>query len=291
MAKVYRQFAEMGNLPVINDGLGQPVLATAIIDENGEIVSTTAINKIDALAVNGLSGVADSLAYKVDEIEHHLHNSEQIYGSNSGFMTSDFLTKFTVVGGNNAYGTELHIYAGDTIASGSAVQKLDINSLYVIGVSAANKLSVVEFLSSTAGADIASVTLTDVGDLFTKVGHGLVNGDKVIVTTVTTTTGLSTTIVYYVISVAGNDFQLSLTSGGAAVVLGGGNGSATLKKLTQTSMTKCLVSKAATTASSDPFRLLCPRIACDKHISVRAKSETGSTISIDFLLGLHTYTA
>ena len=38
-------------------------------------ISTTDVNKIDAEAVDGLAGVSNSLAYKVHEIEKHLHSS------------------------------------------------------------------------------------------------------------------------------------------------------------------------------------------------------------------------
>lgn len=37
--------------------------------------------KIDSLATNGLSGIEDSLAYRVEEIEKHLHNNEKWFGA------------------------------------------------------------------------------------------------------------------------------------------------------------------------------------------------------------------
>ena len=40
-------------------------------------------DKIDGDAVDGLSGVADSLAYKVHELEKHVHNREYWYGKDS----------------------------------------------------------------------------------------------------------------------------------------------------------------------------------------------------------------
>lgn len=38
-------------------------------------ITTTDVNKIDAEAVDGLSGVVNSLGYKVQEIEMHLHSA------------------------------------------------------------------------------------------------------------------------------------------------------------------------------------------------------------------------
>lgn len=248
--------------------------------------------KIDGAAVNGLSGTADSLAYKVHEIEKHIHNSEQVFGSNSGFVAADTPVKFTVIGGNNAWGTELHIHGGDVIESGSSTKKFDLNRLYIASVSTADKISVLEFLYGTAGADVTGTQVQSTA-VFTRTGGDpmFVDGDKVIVTALTNSTGPIATEVYYVTSVVGSTFKLERLSGGADVTLGGTDGTFTMKKLTQTSLTKVFVSKAATTSSIDPITLLCPRVTCNQRLFVRAKSETGSTISVGFLLGLHTYTA
>ena len=65
----------------------------------------------------------------------------------------------------------------------------------------------------------ASVVITASTDLFTKIGHGLTNGDVVVLSSIVTTTGIDATTPYYVVGVAGNDFQVSLTSGGSAITL------------------------------------------------------------------------
>jgi hypothetical protein len=73
---------------------------------------------------------------------------------------------------------------------------------------------------------ITGVTSVASTDVFTKVGHGLANGDLVILTSLTGGAGLEAgdagnaneaAAPYYVIGVSGNDFQLSRTSGGASV--------------------------------------------------------------------------
>jgi hypothetical protein len=248
------------------------------------------LSKIDEAAIDGLSGFPNSLGYKVHEIEKHFHNSEHVYGNNT-YMTEDYPVAFSVAGGNNAWGTEYMIYAGDTIESGSTTKKLDLNTLYISTVGTANVINVVEFLYGTAGTAITPVVTDDSDNDFELAGHGLAVGDKVIFNSVTTTTGLSANIVYYVLAGSdANHFQVSLTLGGAAVGLTN-DGSCSISKLTQTSLTKCFVSKSATAVSIDPYKLVCPRIACSNKLFVRAKSAAGSTIAIGYLLGLHIYSA
>lgn len=224
-----------------------------------------------------------------DILQRHHHSPQQVYGNNVNFMGMNVPIKFTSVGGDNAFGTELMITSGTTIESGAATKKFDLNTLYVVSVSAANKISVLEFLYGTAGAEITTVVTDDSSDNFTKAGHGLVNGDKIIITALTTTTGLNSYTVYYVINMVGNAFQVSLTLGGAAVVLGTGDGTCSFRKLTQSTLTSVMVSTAATTSDSTPVPMNALRVPCNSYLFVRAKSETGSTVSIGFLLGLHTY--
>jgi len=68
-------------------------------------------------------------------------------------------------------------------------------------------------------ASAANVTFTDVGDVVTLNGHGLVNGTVVSFATVVNTTGIATSTNYYVVSSAANTFQVSATYGGAALPL------------------------------------------------------------------------
>jgi len=239
----------------------------------------------------GLSGTVNSIGYRLAEIEKHLHNTEHVYGNNT-YMTEDYPVKFTVVGGDNAWGTELMIYAGDTIESGSTTKKFDLNTMYIVSASAANQISIIEFLYGSKGPAITPIVTDDSDDDFELAGHGLVVNDKTVFNSVTTTTGLTANNVYYVLAGSdANHFQVALTIGGAAVVLGGGDGTCSVSKLTQTSLTKTVTSFAAVTSDSFPYPILSPRITCDNRLFVRAKSVTGQTISIGFLLGLHIYTA
>jgi len=66
--------------------------------------------KIDNLAVNGLLGVSNSLAYKVHELERHFHGRERWFGKLAVQTATDWadntLNPFTAISGNNDYGTD-----------------------------------------------------------------------------------------------------------------------------------------------------------------------------------------
>lgn len=66
-------------------------------------------------------------------------------------------------------------------------------------------------------AAIASVTGTASTDLLTKVGHGLSNGDPVVLSGLTGGAGLYNAVPYFVVGVAGNDFSLALIPAGSAI--------------------------------------------------------------------------
>lgn len=247
-------------------------------------------NKIDSLAVNGLSGVADSLAYKVHEIEKHFHNSMQIYGLTGNTMARKSTSPIIVTGGNGAWGTELLLHDGATIESGSTTKKFDASQIYVTAVGTANRVTYLEFYKNVAGTPITSVVTNSTADTFTKSGHGLVDGDKVLLSSIATTTGINAYTVYHVVGVAGTAFQVALTAGGSAVDLQTGNGTATVTKVTQTLITETLISKAATTSDVTTHPVLWPRQTCDSLISCRGLA-AGGTNAISFFIGLHIYSA
>jgi hypothetical protein len=66
---------------------------------------------------------------------------------------------------------------------------------------------------------VTAVTGAAATDLLTKAGHGMSNGNLVMVTLLAggEGTGLFNSIPYFIVGVAGNDFQLAETSGGAAI--------------------------------------------------------------------------
>ena len=262
------------------------------------------LKKIDTMAVDGLSGTSNSLAYRIEEIEKHFHNSEQIYGNLDNAMAIDVPVKFTVTGGNNAWGTELMLTDGTVIESGSATKKFDLNEMYIVSVSAANKISIIEFLYSPINTGVACTfdfTGGAADDIVLAVAHGLADGDKVVLKAGAGAlpAELNDYTTYYVVNKADDYFQVSLTTGGSAVEFTDDGGAAFFYPInaagvaqgavTQSNVTKTVVSFAATNDDSYPYPLRMPRIPCNSRLFIRAKSETGSTIGIGFLLGLHPY--
>ena len=72
---------------------------------------------------------------------------------------------------------------------------------------------------STSTATAFAVTFTDAGDLVTAAGHGLRNGDMLLLKSKVSTTGITVGTTYYVISATTDTFQISTTQGGSAVAL------------------------------------------------------------------------
>uniref|UniRef100_A0A6M3LL40 Uncharacterized protein n=1 Tax=viral metagenome TaxID=1070528 RepID=A0A6M3LL40_9ZZZZ len=69
------------------------------------------VPKLDSLAVDGLLGTSNSLAYKVHEIEKHFHNKERWFGasadqSGADWALEDSLTTFQAISGDGVYGAD-----------------------------------------------------------------------------------------------------------------------------------------------------------------------------------------
>lgn len=252
------------------------------------------------------TSTTDSVAHILEVIDHHDHNNEQLFGNTSNDMAADIPIKFTIIGGDNAYGTELMLTDGTVIESGSATKYFDFDTLYITSVDAANKISVVQFLYSDIATAVACTFDFEGGaadDICISAGHGLANGDKVVLKAGggALPGEVNDYTTYYVVGKGTDYFQMALTSGGAPVVLSE-DGSACFwypinaagaaqGAVTQTSLTKKFVSMAAVNADALPVPLKSPRILCNKRLFVRCLSETGQTVSIGFLIGLHTYDA
>ena len=81
------------------------------------ILQSPEVSKIDSEAVDGLLGVGDSLAYKTEEIESHLHNREKWFGlaavpsgeTHRADRMGPSIAPFAIVSGNNAFGSWVQI--------------------------------------------------------------------------------------------------------------------------------------------------------------------------------------
>lgn len=89
--------------PAVAGSLGAVVLAV-----DGDT------SKIDDAATDGLSGTHDSLAYRVDEIETHIHSRERWWGATgapdeTNAIDANVDTPFVAVSGNDDWGTAIPI--------------------------------------------------------------------------------------------------------------------------------------------------------------------------------------
>jgi len=118
--------------------------------------------KIDDEAVNGLLGVNNSLAYKVHEIEKHLHNREYWFGQNAspdqgvtagqkGGMTPFIASSISTSDGWGAWLPLLG--SGDTPSVvGSGNVKFDMHRMEITDVTVGDKLPhFIQFAWSTLG--------------------------------------------------------------------------------------------------------------------------------------------
>jgi len=260
---------------------------------------------LNAVALDPLgTSTAESVAYKLEEIQDHHHNTELLWGNTSNDMAANIPIKFTVVGGNNAFGTELMLTDGTVIESGDATKQFDFETLYVVSVSAANQISRIQFLYSDINTPVAC-TFDDVGhgdgnDVVISSGHGLSNGDKVVLKAGggALPGGVNDYTCYYVTDINTDTFNVSLTSGGADVDLTEDGGACTwspiessVQTAVQTSLSNKFISMAAVNNDSVPFVMKSDKIGTNQRMFVRALSEAGQTISIGFLMGLHVYDA
>ncbi len=115
------------------------------------------IPKLDRVAVAGLLGGNNSLAYKVHEIEKHLHNSEYWYGnagSSSMDRANNTQTPWTLTANvvANTYGTEVQIAsANDFTADGMAsAVNMDVHRILVTESSANDQTYVIQLWCGTS---------------------------------------------------------------------------------------------------------------------------------------------
>ncbi len=151
----------IGLLLVIPVAYGVDIITTggqAQIDE---------IEKIDSLAVNGMGagGVNNSLAYKVHEIEKHLHpTTGELWFGDDGDSTmsqANSLTAWELTAGTGeAFGTEVLLGAANDVlaADGNAV-KFDLHRISVTESNTNDKNYEIEFWYGT-GAFGAATRLT-----------------------------------------------------------------------------------------------------------------------------------
>ena len=112
-------------------------------------------HKIDNLATDGLLGVSNSLAYRIAEVERHLHSYERWYGlaaaPNGEIHNADAVGKdiaaFTIDAGNDTWGAWLQI-----LGSSDTTQKYDLHKVSFVATERASTVHFVQFAFGTSGA-------------------------------------------------------------------------------------------------------------------------------------------
>ena len=105
-------------------------------------------SKIDNLAVNGLLGVSNSLAYRVHEIERHLHSGGECYGKSADQSGTDWAksvsdsgmpTLFRAISGNGVFGAdandEAKIIGTSDVSDYASKVKFDLHRLFISATS------------------------------------------------------------------------------------------------------------------------------------------------------------
>lgn len=230
----------------------------------------------------------DSTYTEVIELAKHIHSSNYVYGLNTVapiVLTRPSTTPIRVTGGTDVFGTAILLDKG----AGAINQlKYDIGKLQVVAVETANTPTIVRFYSATAGGAVAYTMEAD-DETVTAVGHGVINGDRVIFDTVVGgyTHGITPSIVYFVRDMSGNTFKVEHASGGGVVAIDA-DLSGNIKKLTTAFNTEVIVSMAGTNVDAMPLTFPAPRILSASMLYCEARSH-GAAKWVDFFIDLHTY--
>lgn len=126
-----------GGTATVSAILGNPS-NVSVSSRLGTIQAMT--DKIDGVAVNGLTGVSNSLAYKVHEIERHLHSYERWLGlavTPSGethradritdYTIANVIAPFVVDAGNDAWGSWVQVLGSSDTPVDAAKTHFDIS--------------------------------------------------------------------------------------------------------------------------------------------------------------------
>lgn len=118
------------------------------------------VAKIDDAETPGLSGAHDSLAYRVNEVEHHFHVKERWFGlantpsgeDHRGDPIGTTVTPFTMDAGNVTWGDWLQfVGATDTPTDGTA-RYMDMHKMVVTYVERASTAHFIQIAWGTSGA-------------------------------------------------------------------------------------------------------------------------------------------
>ncbi len=117
--------------------------------------------EIDYKSVLGLLGTADSLAYKVHELEKHFHNSEDWYGlaavpagetHRADDLTSGSRASFQIDAGNDTWGAWLQIIGSSDTPNRPGMVKFDLHKIQIVASETTNKATFIQIGYGETGA-------------------------------------------------------------------------------------------------------------------------------------------
>lgn len=128
------------------------------------------LKKLDELAVDGLLGTADSLAYKVNEVEKHFHNHEDWFGAAgtpsgethvADDITDGTLAAFQIDAGNDDWGAWVQILGSSDTPNRTSMAYFDIDRIQIVDSEAAAQECFIQFgFGATGAAALAAGTYT-----------------------------------------------------------------------------------------------------------------------------------
>lgn len=135
---------------------------------NGNIIVPNS-PKIDDVRTNGLDGVFNSLAYRVGEIQRHMHSYESFFGAaavpNGEIHVADHLTltPFQMDAGNATFGNWLQVLGSSDTPHFTGCEGFDISRFQIIDVENDATPSLIQFGYGTSGADaLANDDVTEI---------------------------------------------------------------------------------------------------------------------------------
>ena len=146
-------------------------------------------NKIDDAATNGLTGTSNSLAYRVHEIERHIHGRSRWLGKHAAptpgvIEANDNMTPFTVTSGVAAdtYGSEVCILGTSDTPRMTSNVKFDLHEMLITGVTVdahTHKFRFIWILASETVAD--AITAGQYTEVMGKVDAAAGSGGDIVI--------------------------------------------------------------------------------------------------------------
>ena len=153
--------SDIADIKAVTDNLPDAGALTGISDET---------DKIDGAATDGLSGTNNSLAYRVHEIERHVHSYERWFGAatvpNGEIHVADRIgtttTAFQTDAGNLTWGSWLQVLGSSDTPADAGNTHFDLHRMQVVAVETANATHFVQIAYGANGAAaLAADTYTE----------------------------------------------------------------------------------------------------------------------------------